>query len=213
MNKKRLFSILFQVSLIGLLFYLILGSDEKKETVNLNKTKEDVLKGINESKQYVKKTTEWMGDTSGEGEISYFNPPQKKGSNSDPKKDVVKFFLGGLLTNDVEIFMSSFYAQTISEDLFKKKNVTDKTVVVQEIMNRISRNGQLKGVQYQDKKGAFNAETDKLSLILIYKDNKQATITLQLMPVKDEHGEHKKEILVITTHAWDVIKQIETQTK
>lgn len=213
MDKKRFFSILFLISLIGLLFYLVNRPSEKTETINLNKTKDDVLSEIKDSKQYVKNTTNWLGDKSADQDIANFNPPHQKGANKNPKKDVVKFFVAGLLTNDIDIFMSSFYAQTISEDVFKKKNVTDKTEVVQEIMNRISRNGQLKGVQYQDKKGAFNAETDKLSLILIYKDNKQATITLQLMPVKDEHGEHKKEILVITTHAWDVIKQIETQTK
>jgi hypothetical protein len=199
------------VTLMGLLFYLILSPGGKQEKMNLDKTKEDVLGEINASKEYLKQTTEWMGDKSADGDIAYFNPPHKKVKNQDPKKDVVKYFIAGVLINDVDIFMSSFYAQTISEDLFKK-DVPDKTVVVKEIMHRISRNGQLKDVQYKDKKGIFNSETNQLSLVLIYNDNKQATITLQVIPVEDEHGEHEEKVFVITTSAWDIINQIETHT-
>lgn len=211
MNKQRFYGIIVLLVLIGSLFYLMFSPNGKQEKIDLATTTKDVIQEINVSKEYVKKTTDWMGKGNDGSEDLYFHPPRVKNNNQDQKKDVVKYFIAGLMTNDADIFMSNFYVQTISEDLFKTKT-PDKTEVVKEIMNRISRNGQVKEVRYADKKGIFNSETDKLTLILVYKDNKQANITIQVLPVHVSHKESGGKILVIKTSAWDIIKQIETRT-
>jgi hypothetical protein len=214
MKMKRLSAIILLVVMVGLLFFILLRPGGNQETINLDKTKKDVLAQIKSSKEYVKNTAEWMGGDKTDEDFTVFNPPhsKNKNQNQDPKKDVVNYFLAGLLTNDVDLFLSSFYVQSISEDLFKKEN-PDKTEVVKEIMKSITRNGQLKDVKYEDKKGVLNTETDKLVLVFTYKDNKQAKITLQVMPVSDSHEGNKASILVISTSAWNIIEQIETQTK
>ncbi|MDE3841029.1 hypothetical protein C0966_17335 (plasmid) [Bacillus methanolicus] len=212
MIKKTVSVIVTLFVLFGLLIYLIIAPEkENKEIIELKSTKEEVLTEINKTKEYVKKTSEWMEADTGESDIGYYNPPHDENSNRDQKKDVVKYFIAGLMTNDVDIFLSSFYPQTISEDLFKSK-VQDKTKVAEDIMNQITRSGRLKEIQYADRKGIFNSKTDKLSLTFIYNDNKQAKVTLHVLPVQDSHHEHEENIFVITTSAWLIIEQIENST-
>ncbi|MFT9496931.1 MULTISPECIES: hypothetical protein [Bacillota] len=207
MDKKKISAIALLLFLIGLLFYLIVAPEGEQEDMDLDKTKEEVLKEINSSEEYVKNTVDWADKDT---EIAYFNPPHVEESNYDPKKDVAKYFIAGLLTNDIDIFLSSFYVQTISEDLFRSKE-PDKMLVTKEIMRQITRDNQLKEIKYSDKKGVFNTETNKLSLTLIYKDNKEARINLQAILLEDAHGDHEEKVYVITTSVWDIIEQIKTR--
>lgn len=213
MDKKRIGAITFLILLVGFLLYLVLHPSEKQDSINLEKTQNDVLNHVKSSKRYVKNTIKWMGGNQMDKDIAVFNPPSPQDGVQDPKRDVVDYFLAGLLSQNVEVFLSSFSVQTISEDLFKKTN-TDKTEVAKEIIKDITRNGQLKGVKYEDKKGTLGTDTDKLSLILTYKDTKQAKITLQVMPVSDsDHQSEEASVDVITTSAWNIIEQINAQTK
>ncbi|WML38145.1 hypothetical protein RCG19_13010 [Neobacillus sp. OS1-2] len=194
-----------------LMMYIIWGPEAGKKQLELDSTKNEVINEVQQTKEYVNKTSDWLESEGRNPEIAYFNPPEDSSKNKDPKTDVLKYFIAGLLTNDIDIFLSSFYPETISKDLFQS-NITDKVKVAEGIMERISRNGQITDVQYVVKKGAFNTETNKISVILIFKDEKKAKVTLDIIPVKDSHEKDEKSVYVINTSAWKIIEQIENST-
>lgn len=214
MTKRRLSIALLIVILLAIVFYLIWAPESgKKEDISLNTAKDDVLDEIQESREYVNDTAEWMEESEGDGDIAFFNPPSERKKVVDSKRNVVKYFIAGLMANDVDIFLSSFHPEFISKDLFKSET-PDKIKVAKEIMDRISRSGQLKEIQYGKRKGILNAETNTLTLYLSYKDDKKAEILLDIISLSDAHHEGKGEgIYVITTSVWEIIRQIENSTK
>lgn len=191
---------------------VILGPEIGKKELALGATKNDVLREVNNAKEYVNKTSEWMGENGEGSDIGYFNPPEENKKNEDPKIDVLKYFIAGLLADDMDIFLSSFNPESISKDLFQSE-VEDKTKIAEEIMSRISRDGQIKDVQYKLEKGAFNSgERNKISVTLTYKDNQNAKVKLDIIPLSDAHHDDKESIYVIATSAWKIIKQVEKST-
>lgn len=202
--SKKVIGIILSVLLIFIVMLLMfMPKLETPKELNINKAKKDVLNEIQFNKDYQKKVSKWATNS----EDNEYESPSVQ---NDPKLDVVKYFITGITTNDVNIFLSSFYAQTISEDLFKIKN-PDKTAVAQEMIKRLSKNGTLEDVKYIDEKGALGSSTNRITLTLIYKDKKQAKVTLSTMLLGDKHHEDNK-VSLITTSVWDIIKQIERES-
>jgi len=210
MIKRRLTIVFLILALLASVFYLIWGPESgKKENISLKIAKDEVLDEIKESREYVNDTAEWMGE---DADIAYFNPPSENNEEDDPKKNVLKYFIAGLMANNIDIFLSSFHPESISKDLFKSEN-PDKMQVAAEFLERITRYGKLKEVQYGERKGILNGATNTLTLYLTYEDNQKAKILVDIMPLSDAHHEGKeKGIYVITTSAWEIIKQIENST-
>lgn len=207
--RKRILSIM---ALIILLFVIILlmfyPNLQKPKEFDLASAKDEVLNEIKTNKEYQQKVSKW---NTTEEDSGYLNLPEKNVSNKDPKLDVLKYFLTGIQTNDVDIFLSSFYPQSISEDLFKvKTDSIDKTEVVKEIMKRISKDGKLVNVKYIDEKGALGSSTNKITLILQYKDKTEVKVKISAILLGDKHHKENK-VYVINTSAWDIIKQIERE--
>ncbi|QCJ45500.1 hypothetical protein FAY30_26540 (plasmid) [Bacillus sp. S3] len=213
MNKKLIIigpGIIF----VSLVTYIILGPELfGKNELALEATKKDVLNEVKKTKEYADKTSKWMGENGEDTDIGFLHPPEEHKKNEDPKLDVLKYFIAGLLAKDIDIFLSSFNPETVSKDMYQSK-VEDKTKVAKEIMNRISREGQIKDVQYKIEKGAFTSGVrNKLSVTLTYKDNRSAKVKLDIIPLGDAHQhENKESIYVITTSAWKIIEQIEKST-
>lgn len=197
---------------VGLVVYVIFGPELGKKEMALVATKNEVLSEVNQTKEYVNKTAKWMEETGEETDIGYFNPPDEHKENEDPKVDVLKYFITGLIANDMDIFLSSFNPESISRDLFQS-DVEDKTKVAEEIMNRISRDGQINDVQYKVEKGGFKTgEKNKLAVTITYKDEQSANFKLDILPMGDSHHDDKDSIYVISTSAWELIEQIEKST-
>lgn len=76
-------------------------------------------------------------------------------------------------------------------------------------MDKISRNGTLKEILYKVNKGFLNADSNTISLTIKYDDQKEATVNFDLLTLSDSHHEDEIGTYVITTSAWDIIKQIE----
>ncbi|WP_158587591.1 hypothetical protein [Neobacillus notoginsengisoli] len=191
--------------------YIVFGPELGKQELAIAETKQEVLNEIKSSKDYAEKTAGWMGIEGAETDIGYFNPPEEKESK-DARLDVLKYFITGLLANDMDIFLSSFNPETISKDLFQSE-ISDKTEVAKEMMNRISRNGQITDVNYRVEKGSLKTnERNKLSVTFTYSDKKKAKIKLDIIPFSDAHHDDKESIFVITTSTWDLIKDIEKST-
>lgn len=200
--------------IIPLLFimYLIWGLETGKKQLELDSTKNEVVSEVRKAQEYVNKTSKWLESEGEDSEIAYFHPPEEHDENDDPKTDVLKYFIAGLLANDLDIFLSSFYPESISKDLFQS-DTPDKEKVAEEIMQRISRNEQILDVEYVIKRSTFNSETNKVSVNFIYEDGKKAKVNLDILPVTDSHDKEEQSIYVITTSAWKIIEQIENSTK
>jgi hypothetical protein len=214
MNSKIIWGFLGAMIVIGTILFIYLGSSQGKRTLNLEETKAEVLNEVEEAENYAEETSEWM-EKNGVEEIGFFNPPhnEEPQEKSELKLEVVKYFVAGLLDNNIDIFLSSFYPESISKDLFKQKN-PDKYVVAQEIIDRISRKETIENIEYKVNKGFMDRETNAFTLTIIYKDKQKADITLEVMPVEDVHSEEEvHQMYVITNSVWDMIEQIENSTK
>lgn len=210
MNHRAIWISIVAILLVSFIFYWIWAPESgERNEVKLDTTKEEVLKEVNEAKEYVKKTAEWA-EKSG-GEVAYFNPPEEHESETEPKEELVKYFIAGLYTNDIDIFLSNFHPETLSRDLFKSNN-PDKDAVARELINKITRDKQLKAVDYDVQKGFWNKDSDALSINITYQDGKVANIVIDIVSLTDSHEEHEHAIFYITTSAWDIIKQIESST-
>lgn len=214
MTKRNIFIALSTIALLVLILYLIWGPElGKEEELDLDAITNEVLVELKANEDYVKKTAEYMGEEN--GEIAYFYPPEDAGNHGnkkEKKKDVVKYFIAGLLTNDIDIFLSSFYPETISRDLFASDN-PDKDAVAQEIMGKITRADQLQKVEYGERKGLLKQDSNTITLIFTYIDGKKAEIRVDTLPLVDAHHEGEEDaIYVITSSAWDMISDIEKST-
>lgn len=183
----------------------------EKEMLPLDQTTEEMITNIQVTEKYVNDTTKWMEQHGEEIVLGYFTPPKKENTQEyDGKKEVVKLLIAGIQTNNVDIFLSSFDVKTISNDL-SKYDVTERFNAAEEIMNRISRNGQLKEVYYEDIKGFFDTQTKELNVTFVYADNSKAKITLETVVYGDNHENTRSPAMyAISTSVWEIINKIET---
>lgn len=191
--------------------YLTFLPSNKEAPMDLKETQEQVAAQIESDKEYTDKTLEWATEQKEDIDVGFIEPHTEKVNDVSPQRDVVNYFITGILNQDIGLFMSTFKTETISSDLFKVDNV-DKQDVAKDIINRISRENTIKGVNYKEKKGVFGGETNEVELEFKFKDGKSSPVSLSLEPIEEAHSDHSHdEILVITTSSWDIINQIEKE--
>ncbi|WP_409292870.1 hypothetical protein [Peribacillus sp. SCS-37] len=189
----------------------MIGPEIGKKELPLEATKNEVLKEVNDTKEYANKTSEWMGSDKENSDLGFINPPSHHDENADPKLDVLKYVIAGLVANDMDIFLSSFHPETVSKDMFKSK-LEDKTKVAKAIMRKITRDGQINDVNYKIEKGALSSGTkNELSVTITYKDNTHGIVKMEIIPLNDAH--QHESIYVITTSSWEIIKQLKKTTR
>jgi hypothetical protein len=147
----------------------------------------------------------------------YLYSPSDKGhdeiiKDGDLKKYTMDLFLTGLMKQDSNIFAYSYEPGSLSKDLFEDKD-TDKSKVLHNFMNHITRDNKLTKVTYFIPKGSLATEKDEIDLHLYYQDKKEAKMKLSLKVVTDEHNKMKYENYLITTSVIELGKTIEEQTK
>lgn len=198
------------LTLLCVVYFIFLPS-QKEAPMDLKATQEQVAAQIESDNEYTEKTIEWATEQKENLDVGFIEPHTEKVNDVSPQRDVVNYFITGILKQDVELFMSTFQTETISSDLFKVEE-TDKQKVAQDIINRISKNNSIKGVNFKEKKGVFGGETNEVKLEFQYKDGKSSLVTLSLESIEEAHSDHAHDdILVITTSSWDIIKQIEKE--
>ncbi|MCM3216732.1 hypothetical protein M3612_19795 [Niallia taxi] len=193
------------------ILYLVFLPSNKIAPMDLKETQEQVAAQLEADKEYTEKTIEWATEQKEDLDVGFIEPHTEKVNDVSPQRDVVNYFITGILNQDVELFMSTFQTETISSDLFKVEE-TEKQKVALDIINRISKNNSIKGVNFKEKKGVFGGETNEVELEFQFKDGKSRSVTLSLESIEEAHSDHAHdEILVITTSSWDIIKQIEKE--
>ncbi|GKU84344.1 MULTISPECIES: hypothetical protein [Niallia] len=209
-KKSFLIMIGSTLTLLCVVYFIFLPS-QKEAPMDLKATQEQVAAQIESDNEYTEKTIEWATEQKENLDVGFIEPHTEKVNDVSPQRDVVNYFITGILKQDVELFMSTFQTETISSDLFKVEE-TDKQKVAQDIINRISKNNSIKGVNFKEKKGVFGGETNEVKLEFQYKDGKSSLVTLSLESIEEAHSDHAHDdILVITTSSWDIIKQIEKE--
>lgn len=177
MSRKKAFVFTLALGLIGVLVFWLAKPKEEFKTLDIGKAKTEVLSGSHSS------------------------------GERNPKIEPLNYFIAGVMEGNVDIFLSSFYPQTISTDLFLRK-VNDKSKVTEEIMNNINRNGTLSEVKYKENRGYFNSETNSMTLFLKYKDQSKAEVILEIVPLTST-----SKVYTIKTSSRDIINQIKRRTK
>lgn len=211
MTIKKILMMIGGTLVLLCVLYLVFLPSNKLAPMDLNETQEQVAAQIESDKEYTEKTLEWATEQKEDIDVGFIEPHTEKVNDVSPQRDVVNYFITGILKQDVGLFMSTFKTETISSDLFKVDKV-DKQEVAKDIIDRISRNNTISGVNFKEKKGAFGGETNEVELEFEYKDGNSSSIIISLESTEEAHSDHAHdEILVITTSLWDIIKQIEKE--
>ncbi|KAA6446985.1 hypothetical protein [Bacillus swezeyi] len=202
--------------LISLSAFLILSimwfmNKPQYESIYNKKSVALVEKGVNQIKQNEKNVLDnkWVKENG--VEITHLPHTSNPLEQFTSKKGTIEYFFAVIEMKDINLFISSFQEEVISADLFSDE-ASDKYAVAEKLMKQISRNHSLKDVQYKSRKGILGTESNTVDLKLIYDDNYEAKITIDLEQVKDQHdtesGHDSHSLYVINTPASEMIKKI-----
>jgi len=213
MKKSQRYLVLFiLVTTVILLILFAVTNFTQKEIILANDIKEEVLAEMEKYKEYEERTLAWAEEQVGMHtehlDIGYLSPPDEKNSGGgDPKLMPIKYLIAGVSANNINIFLSSFHPETVMLDL-ENIQFSEGIQTLEEIMEQISRDKRLEGIHIEEVKGIFNAPTNEIDLTLIYTDDVEVTIRVELASFKDEHV--NENFYVITTSMWEIIEQIKT---
>jgi hypothetical protein len=209
MNRKLATTSILGIGGFIILLSLFFLNAKQIETINPTHAKENVLNDIQKIKEQEDKAYSWINTK--KVETGYLD-----GQNKDviqryrEKKGVIEFLFASIVLNDPNLFVQSFQPEVISKDLFKVEN-TDKVEVAKNLMKKISRNGKLIKVGYENKLGVFNMETQEANIILVYEDGVQVKIPIQFQ-LSETHHHKDDQIYSIKTSVWEIIDRIEKST-
>ncbi len=213
MSLSRLligFSIFMGVGLIAVIIYLVVIQNEPNY-MNISKDDEMYQSIINTQTQanldwlHEEETSEELHHGSGVTEkqmeiVEYFQVPE----------NTIRFLGVTILANDYDNFYKNFEIEKFNDDLFKVDSF-DKSEVIKEMTNQISRNGKLQDIGILKEKASIADNTVEVETVFKYSDI-EIVIPLELkMIVDDEHT--GTESLYITTSVWDIIGLIEKGTE
>ncbi|MFC0273740.1 hypothetical protein ACFFIX_20345 [Metabacillus herbersteinensis] len=208
MKRTLILSVTVLLFIAGVGFYYIYR-DEELEVIELAVAKENVVNDLETVKSQEEQIFKWISSKE-------LDTGHLEGKNDDvfnryrQKKGVVEFLFAAILLEDPNHFIQSFKVETVSADLFEMDN-PNKIEVAAEFLNKISRNGQLETVGYEDKIGLFNSESNEAQVDLHYSDGKKVTLTLSFEKTATHHDKDD-EIYSITTSPLELIEVIEKST-
>lgn len=214
MKKHYIWIISISIITICIALYINVSSSQKLTPVDLKDMQNNVAKEVSFNKEYQEKTMEWAeknakGDM--ELDLGFYEPNEH--SDVSPQRNVINYFMTGLLQDNIDYFTSAFDIEVLSQDLFQSKE-EDKELVVKEIINRISRNGSIEGLKIKEAKEGIGPNSNRVLLELKYSDGLSKRIEIRISPSEYAHSEeHHHSTYSIVTSAWEIVKQIEGTVK
>ncbi|CAI9386628.1 hypothetical protein [Niallia sp. Marseille-Q9988] len=210
MKKKYFWIISVSILTICVVIYISISSNQKLTPVDLKEMQNEVAEEISMNESYQNKTMEWAkknAKVNMELDLGFYEPNQH--SDVSPERNVINYFMTGLLQNNIDYFTSAFDVEVLSQDLFQSKE-ENKELVVKEIIKRISRNGTIEGLKVKESKGGIGPNSNKVLLEILYKDDISKKVNFFISPSEYSHSlEHQHSTFSIVTSAWDIVKQIE----
>jgi hypothetical protein len=209
MNRKMIAIILVVlIAAVSTTIYLSMtGRIQKGEKLDI----QNKAQNIQEEVQAIQKATEREISL-----ITQFDPDndsQMDGLSEDymdyfgSPETLIEYVFGTLILNDADLFVNAFDPNTLLNDLNESSGAEEKNHVIQEMMNRLSRNGKLMEVNLiNSKKYSDHAEA---RVLVIYEDKKEVEITMEFSVYSDPHDDSHPETYYVSSSIWDLIKQIE----
>lgn len=136
----------------------------------------------------------------GSGYLNYFGSPDK----------MVEYTFGTLISGELDLFINSFDINTFMRDISEGANYEDKIELVEEMMQRLSRNDTLDEVNLISSE--VYSDGAKASVLLIYEDKKTVRLTLDFNVYEDSHIDAPKSYY-ISNSIWELIEIVETEVK
>lgn len=127
----------------------------------------------------------------------------------------VNFLVAGLQEENEPAFTDMFVPEQYSNDMWAYSKDPSQENVNLKFIKALNRNGTLVSARYDTstmKDYKATREDSAVSLTLVYKDGKEATLKLNLGMMGTEHS-NKDNIYYIENSVLDLIKEVEKQTK
>ncbi len=115
----------------------------------------------------------------------------------------VEYLFSSALMNDMTLFAEAFEGQSFTEDLFEHPE-PNKMIVTQEMMNRLTKNGELEQVRFVRSTYAFGKDNLNIIVDLFYTNKETIRVSLGLKKADTEAEQY-----VIASSVWELIRQIE----
>lgn len=207
--------IIFGLSLLVLgvvifINYFVTDSGLNKESVDLDHSIEELESDLNRVKELQEKQFDEMSESEKKQNEGYWEEIDQEmlEKNQNPSY-VAKFMLASAKMKDIELFTSAFTFEQFNKDLFESPN-ENKGAVIEEMMNRITRNNAATQIKILRVKADSVNQTANVKMQVLYSDNEKRNVDVQMVMQGTSH-ETSDAIYVITTSVWDIIKQIEKE--
>ncbi|QAS54778.1 hypothetical protein [Halobacillus litoralis] len=205
----RSFIVIFLCIVIAGVSFIIWNTNSTGEKLDLEKSSGDLEKDIESLEALEKNLNSVSSDEEGHEHNSEGFGPMEKYQDRD---GTIKFFFGSIMMENTDIFIQSFKTEVISNALFAKSN-PDKDKVALDLINKISRKGNLKDISIKKGKAPLRVSSDEYSITLWYKDGKRAEIPLSFSSYSSTHHPDSGSVYVIETSPLEIIKNIEGSLK
>ncbi|WP_121616749.1 hypothetical protein [Virgibacillus halodenitrificans] len=211
MNRKRIaIIVIVLIGVVSTIIYLSMtGRFQMGEEINVREKAQTIQEELLAIQEAAERETnlitqfDKMNDSDLDGisdsYINYFGSPKK----------MVEYVFGTLSLNDGNLFISAFDTNTALEDLSEGKSYEEKKDLINEMMNRLSRNGKLTEV-YLISSDTYS-EKANANILIIYEDGKEVKMTLEFSVYEDPHDASHQKNYYVSSSIWELIEQVESE--
>jgi hypothetical protein len=203
-NKFVILVGIYSVFVIAVITVILVLNGEKKI---------DIVQG-EENAKYLDSVLEASAHTDKHNEDGYHQNDELVAIFTDVEQ-TLGFFVSVLKEENEEYFASLFLPQQYSDDLWASSKDPFKDKITKKFMKELNRNGMLESARYDTKLMdgyKTNRKDSAVELILVYKDGKEAKLSLDLELMGTEHSKDD-DIYFIKNSVLDLINHVKKQTK
>ncbi|MDC3424267.1 hypothetical protein NC797_07065 [Aquibacillus sp. 3ASR75-11] len=206
MKEKQ--KIIVSITLLSAFVYFLVWLQINKndtEILNIDNAQKDIINDITKVQALEQEVYKWVNMEEMDAGILEAQDNELLQRYRE-KQGVVEFLFASILMDNPDLFIQSFEPEVISKDLFKI-DTFNKSEVAEMFISKISRNGKLEQVGYENSKGILGAKSDKAEVRLRYSDGIEVTLSLTFEKSGSIHQDGG-EIYSISTSVWEIIDSI-----
>lgn len=210
MNNIFKLCIIIAVSLFSLFgyFYYKNTINHSEEYIYIDTATTEVIEYIEKINKMEEQVFKFVDDD--DMELAYLENTQDIELKYIDKKGVLEFFLAAISLNDIDLFIQSFELYTISKDIHSSAE-KNKDIIIKDLISRLSREGKLIKVGFNEEKGRFGATSETVNATFFYSDGFEATVPITFSKTEDHHN--GEEVYSISTSVFDMLNIIEKDKK
>lgn len=195
---------------LGIVLVLAIGAssiyfmvNRTGEPLDIKQDAKDIIHQYEEQKKIEEKIIN-AAESHEVDDLGYVHYHSHENSYNTPK-GVVEYLFGTAVAGNIDLFSNAYDFATLAGDIEKEQTIEGKTKLLEEIIQRLTRNNTLIDVNYLGQNS--NNEVTTVKVLLTYEDEKKVKLNIDLIALPDPH--EGNTMYYVNTSSWDLIEKIE----